>query len=103
MRVAERKRQAKAFVRNLGVKPQNDHQTITVLFDREGAVGYMSHIPSADGMTEHVNTPVLTGVFPDTGRSRMLTWKAMQAAKYWFVCFNRSVYGEWRIANADRC
>ncbi len=101
MRVAERKRQAKAFVREWG-RPTTDHQTLTVLFDREKLVGHMFGAANT-GQDEIVDTPVLRGVFPDTGHSRSLIWKAMQAARYWFVCFNRSVYGEWRLVNADRC
>lgn len=102
MRVAERKRQAKAYVRGLLLPPQSDRQTITVLFDKEKLVGRIISCANT-GQDEVVSTPVLEGSFPDTGRSRMLIWKAMQKAGYWFVCFNRSVRGEWRIVNADRC
>lgn len=101
VRVAERRRQAKAFAGQFG-KPQSDHQVLTVLFDKEGLVGHISSAANT-GQDEIVDTPVVKGSFPDHGHSRMLTWKKMQAAGYWFVCLIRSVYGEWRIVNADRC
>ncbi len=101
MRIAERRRQAKAFAKRQG-KPQNDHQTLTVFFDRERLVGHNFGAANT-GQDEIVDTPVMKGEFPDTGQSRMFIWKAMQKARYWFVCLNRSVYGEWRVVNADRC
>jgi len=105
MTAREREARARAYIEGMGVVPEHWDDAVSVLFDRQGPVGYIYRHQNLDGIqVMEVLSPVLEGTVVAHGQGTAKVWGAMARAKLWFVCLVPTWDKTgWKITNSGRC